>query len=47
VTIWNVDIMWAMVLFGITLILGCFIVTNRAMRGMRVLGLVTSYAIGV
>jgi hypothetical protein len=47
VTIWNVDIMWAMMLFGITLFLGCFIVSNRAMRGMRILGLVTSYAIGV
>ncbi len=46
-TIWYVDIMWAMMLFGITLFLGCFIVTNRAMRGMRILGLVTSYAIGV
>jgi hypothetical protein len=47
VTVWNVDIMWAMMLFGITLFLGCFIVTNRAMRGMRIVGLVTSYAIGV
>ena len=46
-TVWNVDIMWAMMLFGITLFLGCFIVTNRAMRGMRIVGLVTSYAIGV
>lgn len=45
-TIWNVDIMWAMMLFGITLFLGCFIVTNRAMRGMRIVGVVTSYAIG-
>jgi len=39
--------MWAMMLFGITLFLGCFIVTNRAMRGMRILGVVTTYAIGV
>ena len=46
-TIWYVDIMWAMMLFGITLFLGCFIVSNRAMRGMRIVGLVTSYAIGL
>ncbi len=46
-TIWYVDIMWAMMLFGITLFLGCFIVSNRAMRSMRMLGVVTSYAIGL
>jgi hypothetical protein len=39
--------MWAMMLFGTTLFLGCFIVSNRAMRGMRTMGLVTSYAIGL
>lgn len=46
-TIWYVDIMWAMMLFGTTLFLGCFITANRAMAGMRTMGLVTSYGIGL
>jgi hypothetical protein len=45
-TIWNIDIMWASMLFGITLFTCCFVVVNRAMRGMRVMGLVTTYAVG-
>lgn len=45
-TIWLVDIMWGMMLFGITLFLSCFIVCNRAMSGMRTVGLITSYATG-
>jgi hypothetical protein len=47
VTIWYVDIMWAMMLSGTTLFLGCFIAANRAMAGMRTMGLVTSYGIGL
>jgi len=46
VTVWNVDIMWALMLFGITLFTGCFIVVNRAMRGLRLCGLVLAYATG-
>jgi hypothetical protein len=45
-TIWNVDIMWASVLFGITLFTACFVVVNRGMRGMRVMGLVSTYLVG-
>lgn len=45
-TIWNVDIMWAMMLFGVTLFTSCIVVVNRAMRGMRTVGLVTCYAVG-
>ncbi len=45
-TIWNIDIMWASMLFGITLFTCCFVVVNRAMRGMRVMGLVTTYGVG-
>ncbi len=44
--IWYVDIMWAMMLFGVTLFTSCVVVVNRAMRGMRVVGLVTCYAVG-
>lgn len=43
-TVWNVDIMWGLMLFGITLFTGCFIVVNRAMRGLRLCGLVLAYA---
>ncbi len=45
-TIWYVDIMWAMMLFGVTLFTSCVVVVNRAMSGMRVVGLVTCYAVG-
>jgi len=43
VTIWYVDIMWAFMLFGFTLFCGSLVVVNRAMRGMRAMGLVTCY----
>ncbi len=46
-TLWNVDIMWGMMLAGVTLFTACFVVSNRAMRGMRIVGLVTTYALGV
>jgi len=45
-TIWYVDIMWALMLFGVTLFCGCLIVVNRAMSGLRLVGLVMAYAIG-
>lgn len=45
-TIWYVDIMWAMMLFGVTLFTSCVVVVNRAMRGMRLVGLVTCYSVG-
>ena len=45
-TIWNVDIMWAMMLFGVTLFVSVMVAVNRAMRGMRILGLITCYGFG-
>lgn len=45
-TLWNVDIMWAFMLFGLTLFCGTLVVVNRAMREMRLLGLVTCYGTG-
>ncbi len=39
--------MWGMMLAGVTLFTACFVVSNRAMRGMRIVGLVTTYALGV
>jgi hypothetical protein len=38
--------MWAIMLFGITLFTGCLVIVNRAMGGMRTVGLVTNYAVG-
>ena len=45
-TIWNVDVMWAFMLFGVTVFCGSLVVVNRAMRGMRIMCLVTCYSIG-
>jgi hypothetical protein len=45
-TVWFIDIMWASVLFGITLFTACFVVVNRAMSGMRTMGLISSYLVG-
>lgn len=47
-TIFFINIMWAMVLFGITLWTTACVALNAALRrGMLVVGLVLSYAIGV
>lgn len=46
-TIWYVDIMWAFMLFGITVFCGALVVVNRAMRSMRTMCLLTCYAVGV
>jgi len=46
VTIWNVDIMWALMLFGVTLFCSVMVAVNRAMRGMRILSLITCYGFG-
>lgn len=45
-TIWYVDVMWAFMLFGVTLFCGSLVVVNRAMGGMRTMGLVTTYGVG-
>lgn len=45
-TIWNIDIMWALMLFGVTLFCSVMVAVNRAMRGMRILALVTCYGFG-
>lgn len=45
-TVWNIDIMWASVLFGITLFTVCFVVVNRAMSGMRTMGFISTYLVG-
>jgi hypothetical protein len=45
-TIWNVDIMWALMLFGCALFCGCCVIMNPVLRGVRIMGLGTAYAIG-
>jgi hypothetical protein len=39
--------MWGFMLFGITVFCGALVVVNRAMRSMRVMCLLTCYAVGV
>lgn len=46
VTVWYVDIMWALMLFGIALFTSCLVVVNRAMRGLRSSGLLMAYGVG-
>jgi hypothetical protein len=45
-TVWNVDIMWAMVLLGVALFTGCCTVFNPVLRGMRLMGTISAYAVG-
>jgi hypothetical protein len=47
VTLWYVDIMWALMLFGVTLFTSCLVVVNRAMGGLRTVGLVMTYGVGL
>ena len=41
-----VDIMWAMVLLGVTLWTTCCVVLNAGLRALRYMGLALSYAVG-
>jgi hypothetical protein len=45
-TIWYIDIMWALMLFGVALFTGCMVVMNPALRAMRLMGLVVAYCVG-
>lgn len=45
-TIWNVDILWAMMLLGIALFTGCCVVFNPVLKSVRIMGIVTAYAVG-
>ena len=44
-TIWNVDIMWGLMLFGIALFTGVCIVFNPVLRGFRIMGVALAYAV--
>ena len=46
-TILHVDIMWGLVLLGVTLWTTCCVLMNPALRGVRYMGLVLSYGVGL
>ncbi|MCX5768376.1 MAG: hypothetical protein NTZ43_14250 [Gemmatimonadetes bacterium] len=46
-TIWIFDVMWTLMLFGVALFTGCCIVFNPAIRGIRTMGILSSYAVGI
>lgn len=46
-TIWYIDILWALMLLGVALWTGCCLVFNPVLRSIGVMGVVTTYAIGV
>lgn len=46
-TIWNVDILWGLMLFGVALWTTCCLVFNPILRSIGVMGIVTAYGIGI
>ena len=46
-TIWFFDVMWTLMLFGVALFTGCCVVFNPAVRGIRTMGILTAYGVGV
>jgi hypothetical protein len=46
-TIWYVDILWALMLLGVALWTGCCLVFNPVLKSIRVMGIATAYAIGL
>lgn len=44
-TVWGIDILWALMLFGVALFTGCCVVFNPVIRGFRLMGLASAYAI--
>ncbi|MGE0441532.1 MAG: hypothetical protein AB7S39_13685 [Gemmatimonadales bacterium] len=46
-TIWYFDIMWGLALFSVTAFAGACVVFNPAVRGVRTMGIIASYTIGV
>ena len=45
-TVLSVNIMWAFVLFGVTLWTTCCVLMNAGLRGVRYMGLAVSYGVG-
>jgi hypothetical protein len=47
VTIWNVDLMFALLLLGVALFTGCCLVFNPVLKSVRVMGIGSAYAIAI
>ncbi len=45
-TIWYVNVLWALMLLGVALFTGCCLVFNPVLKSVRVMGIATAYAIG-
>lgn len=45
-TVFHVNVMWALVLLGVTLWTTCCLLMNPGLRGVRLMGLGLSYAVG-
>lgn len=46
-TIWYIDILWALMLLGVALWTGCCLVFNPVLKSIRVMGIGTAYAVGL
>ncbi len=45
-TIFNFDLLWGLMLFGVALWTTCCLVFNPVLRSIGIMGIVTAYAIG-
>ena len=45
-TIFNFDVLWGLMLFGVALWTTCCLVFNPVLRSIGIMGIVTAYAIG-
>jgi hypothetical protein len=46
-TIWNIDILWALMLLGVALFTGAMLVFNPVLHELRVMGIATAYGFGL
>jgi hypothetical protein len=47
VTIWYVDILWALMLLGVALWTGCCLVFNPVLKAVRIMGIAVAYGVGL
>jgi hypothetical protein len=46
-TIWYVDILWALMLLGVALWTGCCLVFNPVLKAVRIMGIAVAYGVGL
>lgn len=46
-TIWYIDILWALMLLGVALWTGCCLVFNPVLKAVRIMGIVVAYGVGL